>query len=514
MLVKRSARALALLLGLPSAAFALGLGDIHLLSPLNAPLDAEIELVDVAPDELATMQVQLASRDTFSRYGLEWPAYLSTVQLKTVRTPDGRQVVKLKSTDPIAEPFVTLLVEVNWARGRLVREYTMLLDPPVYTPGESAVASAPVAPAATGPGAREGSIARATEAPPPPAPAPAEAPSTAAAPATATAAPPPAHASRAPAAAPAATSSPAGNEEGTSCRAARRDALADRQRRGRRRREFPAGPQLDARHLSGEPESLPPEHERAALGRSAAYSRCFRGRGGFSRRGLCRNPPPVRGMALHAGADGGDRKARAPEAGHALRVRARRGEYRAAGPRRECRTQGRHGGRAAGRAGRRAGKRDQAAAGAEESGARAHAGPGGRQAGHARARRRGDPAARGDRTGARAGTCGGPAGGQHRTAPDRAGSGGGGHAGTPAARTGQENPGEGTAQWRLLPRHAPWLVVGARAPGARRAGILRRAHRAFAPQQRVRRFPGSPGRRRCRCRRAGRDERHAQLLRT
>ena len=215
MLVKRSARALALLLGLPSAAFALGLGDIHLLSPLNAPLDAEIELVDVAPDELATMQVQLASRDTFSRYGLEWPAYLSTVQLKTVRMPDGRQVVKLKSTDPIAEPFVTLLVEVNWARGRLVREYTMLLDPPVYTPGESAVASAPVAPAATGPGAREGSIARATETPPPPAPAPAEAPATAAAPATATAAPPPAHASRAPAAAPTGTSSPAGSEEGS-----------------------------------------------------------------------------------------------------------------------------------------------------------------------------------------------------------------------------------------------------------------------------------------------------------
>jgi pilus assembly protein FimV len=215
MLVKRSARALALLLGLPSAAFALGLGDIHLLSPLNAPLDAEIELVDVAPDELATMQVQLASRDTFARYGLDMPGYLSTVQLKTVRTPDGRQVVKLKSTDPIAEPFVTLLVEVSWARGRLVREYTMLLDPPVYTPGESAVASAPVAPAATGPGAREGSIARATEPAPPPAPAPAQAPATAAAPATATAAPPPARASRAPAAEPAPAASPSGNEEGT-----------------------------------------------------------------------------------------------------------------------------------------------------------------------------------------------------------------------------------------------------------------------------------------------------------
>ena len=150
MFAKRSARALALLLALPSAAFALGLGDIHLLSPLNAPLDAEIELVDVAADELSTVQVQLASRDTFARYGLEMPPYLSTVQLKTVRTPDGREVIRLKSFEPISEPFVTLLVEVNWSRGRLVREYTMLLDPPVYTPGESAVAAAPVAAPTTG----------------------------------------------------------------------------------------------------------------------------------------------------------------------------------------------------------------------------------------------------------------------------------------------------------------------------------------------------------------------------
>lgn len=219
MLVKRSARALALLLGLPSAAFALGLGDIHLLSPLNAPLEAEIELVDVAPDELATLQVQLASRDTFAKYGLEWPGYLSTVQLKTVRTPDGREIVKLKSTDPISEPFVTLLVEVNWARGRLVREYTMLLDPPVYTPGESAVASAPVAAPATGQGTREGSIARANEPAPPAAPAAAaEAPApTSAEPAAGTAAaPPPPRAARAPGAPrPAAAASPAVDEEGT-----------------------------------------------------------------------------------------------------------------------------------------------------------------------------------------------------------------------------------------------------------------------------------------------------------
>jgi pilus assembly protein FimV len=163
MFAKRPARALTLLLALPSAAFALGLGDIHLLSPLNAPLDAEIELTDVAADELNTVQVQLASRDTFARYGLEWPSYLTGIQLKTVRTPDGREMIKVRSSDPITEPFVTLLVQVTWSRGVVVREYTMLLDPPVYTPGESAVASAPVAAPNTSPGAREGAIARQSE---------------------------------------------------------------------------------------------------------------------------------------------------------------------------------------------------------------------------------------------------------------------------------------------------------------------------------------------------------------
>ncbi len=160
MVAKRSSRALALLLALPSAAFALGLGDIRLLSPLNAPLDAEVELVDVAPDEVNTVQAQVASRETFARYGLDWPAYLTGVQMRTVRTPDGRQMLKLKSTEAISEPFITLLVEVSWARGHLVREYTMLLDPPVYTPGQSAVASAPVSAPTTGSGVREGAIGR------------------------------------------------------------------------------------------------------------------------------------------------------------------------------------------------------------------------------------------------------------------------------------------------------------------------------------------------------------------
>ena len=166
MFVKRSSLVLTSLMALPSAAFALGLGDIRLLSPLNAPLDAEIELVDVTPEEMQTLKAQIASRETFTRYGLEWPVFLSSVQVKTTRSADGRQIIKLKSSDTITEPFITLLVEVNWARGRLVREYTMLLDPPVYTPGQSPANNAPVAAPVAGTGAHEGAIARGSQVPP------------------------------------------------------------------------------------------------------------------------------------------------------------------------------------------------------------------------------------------------------------------------------------------------------------------------------------------------------------
>ena len=173
MVAKRQSRALALLLTLPSAAFALGLGDIRLLSPLNAPLDAEIEVVDATPEDLQSLQAQVASRDAFARHGLEWPVFLSSVQVKTNRTGDGRALIKMKSADVITEPFITLLIEVNWARGHLMREYTMLLDPPVYTPGQSNASNAPVAAPSANTGAREGAISRGADAAAPAAPVPA-----------------------------------------------------------------------------------------------------------------------------------------------------------------------------------------------------------------------------------------------------------------------------------------------------------------------------------------------------
>jgi len=160
MVAKRSSRAVALLLVVPSAAFALGLGDIRLLSPLDQPLKAQIELLDATPEALQNLQVQLASQDTFARYGLNWPQFMSGVHVKAMRTADGREVVELSSDQPITDPVLTLLVEANWDRGHLIREYTVLLDPPVYVPNQSQAASQQVAPAATGTAQRAGEIAR------------------------------------------------------------------------------------------------------------------------------------------------------------------------------------------------------------------------------------------------------------------------------------------------------------------------------------------------------------------
>ena len=158
MLKRNCYRVLLLALLLPGATMALGLGDIHLKSSLNAPLDADIDIVGAGADELSGLKASLASRDTFNRYKLDYPAYLAGVTLEPRQTPDGRTVLHMHSADSVNEPIATLLVEVNWSRGHLVREYTVLLDPPVFS-GDTASTAAVAAPS-TGESARSGNVER------------------------------------------------------------------------------------------------------------------------------------------------------------------------------------------------------------------------------------------------------------------------------------------------------------------------------------------------------------------
>ncbi|HEX7235999.1 MAG TPA: FimV/HubP family polar landmark protein [Gammaproteobacteria bacterium] len=129
----RARWAIAPLLAAPAGAWALGLGQLELQSALNQPFRAEIELSANA-DELQGLKVGLASADMFARQNLDRPAFLNSLEFRIVTGRTGRSVVQITSRESIAEPFVTMLVEATWPRGRLVRDYTVLLDPPVLLP--------------------------------------------------------------------------------------------------------------------------------------------------------------------------------------------------------------------------------------------------------------------------------------------------------------------------------------------------------------------------------------------
>ena len=132
-----------LTLMMPAGVWALGLGDINLRSALGQPMDADIELIQATWDELPSLRVTVASLETFERYGIDRPGFLSSLSFSVQLDDQGRNVISVNSSQPITEPFVTFLVEANWARGRLLREYTVLLDPPVLIPQPEA--AAPVA---------------------------------------------------------------------------------------------------------------------------------------------------------------------------------------------------------------------------------------------------------------------------------------------------------------------------------------------------------------------------------
>ena len=149
---------------LASDVWALGLGDIRLSSALNEPLRAEIQLLSATPEELANLKVTLAPAATFERYGLDRPFYLTRLQFSVVDGgPNGQSRVRITSPEPITEPFVTFLVEATWSRGRMLREYTVLLDPPTFAPPPSARSSQAVAAPSRAAQADSGRIERPAE---------------------------------------------------------------------------------------------------------------------------------------------------------------------------------------------------------------------------------------------------------------------------------------------------------------------------------------------------------------
>ena len=127
---------------LASQAHALGLGELNVKSALNEPLQAEIQLLQVRDLKASDIRPKLADDDAFSLAGLSRSGVLSSVDFDVELNAQGGAKVVIRSDAPVREPFISFLMEVNWPNGRLVREYTLLLDPPLFV--EAASQSTPL----------------------------------------------------------------------------------------------------------------------------------------------------------------------------------------------------------------------------------------------------------------------------------------------------------------------------------------------------------------------------------
>ena len=156
-----AAAVVAALLGMASGpAMALSLGRMTVLSGLGEPLRAEIELPDITADEASSLKPEVAPAEAFRAAGLEYNAALADLRIVLQRRADGKSFLRLSSSRTVTDPFIDLILQVNWASGRIVRDYTILLDPPTTRQAPAAAATAPqltapsaAAPAATPPAA-------------------------------------------------------------------------------------------------------------------------------------------------------------------------------------------------------------------------------------------------------------------------------------------------------------------------------------------------------------------------
>ena len=128
-----------LALVVPTFVNALGLGKLELQSALNQPFKARVELVSATADELDSLKVSLADQKAFDRAGIQRTFLLTRLRFTVQEFEEGPDYIQISSSDPIREPFLNFLLEINWSKGRLFREYTVLLDPPTYTASKKAV---------------------------------------------------------------------------------------------------------------------------------------------------------------------------------------------------------------------------------------------------------------------------------------------------------------------------------------------------------------------------------------
>ena len=164
--------AAALLLAAP-AAWSLGLGRVQVQSALGESLRAEIDVTSITSEEAANLRVRVAPPDSYKAAGVDYNAVLPSTQVELLRRADGRPYLKLTSDRGVQEPFVDVILEINWSTGRLVREYTMLFDPPATARAPAPPPAATTAPTMSSAAPVPPRAAAASRPVPAPAPAPA-----------------------------------------------------------------------------------------------------------------------------------------------------------------------------------------------------------------------------------------------------------------------------------------------------------------------------------------------------
>lgn len=124
--------ALALLTAPLSEALALSLGRVTVLSALGEPLRAEIDVPSITADEAASLKAGVAAPEAFIAAGLDYNPAMSNLRATLQQRSDGRSYIRLTSDRAINDPFVDMILEASWSSGKIVRDYTMLFDPPAF----------------------------------------------------------------------------------------------------------------------------------------------------------------------------------------------------------------------------------------------------------------------------------------------------------------------------------------------------------------------------------------------
>jgi pilus assembly protein FimV len=123
------------LLGWCAVAQALGLGAIEIKSGFNQPLLAEIPIIAEQQGEVESLAVSLASSADFARVGLDRPSGVTAnLRFAVARTAEGDPIIRVTTSSPVRDPYLIFLIDAEWAGGRLVREYSVLIDPPHMAP--------------------------------------------------------------------------------------------------------------------------------------------------------------------------------------------------------------------------------------------------------------------------------------------------------------------------------------------------------------------------------------------